>query len=191
MLGVENAIRTFSEESLVTGGLFTFQDAVKTATADATTRYSNTLANLGISAVRPAVAAVSPSAVPQGTTLDVELTGSNTDFRPGSTVAVAGSGVSIASTQMLSPTRHGREADGDAGRRDGLPRRDRQHRPRRRLDRDRDGHWRRAGDRRAGRTDDPVGRAVHGSERRDRGRHDLRRADPLRGRAAPPASAPA
>ena len=37
---------------------------------------------------RPAVAAVSPSAAPQGTTLDVELTGSNTGFRAGSTVAV-------------------------------------------------------------------------------------------------------
>jgi Quinohemoprotein amine dehydrogenase, alpha subunit domain III len=54
----------------------------------------------------PAVAAVNPSALPQGTTLDVELTGSNTGFRSGaSTVAIAGSGVSVVSADVLSPTR--------------------------------------------------------------------------------------
>jgi len=104
-LGVENAVRTFAEESLVTGGLFSFQSAIKTATADAQTRYADTLANLGISAVRPAVALVNPSASPRGTTLDVELTGSNTGFRAGSTVAVAGGGVTATVTRVLSPTR--------------------------------------------------------------------------------------
>jgi Carboxypeptidase regulatory-like domain len=105
VLGVETSVRTFSEESLFSGGLFSFQPEIKSGTADATERYSNTLANVAISAVIPAVAAVSPSAVPQGTTLDVELTGSNTGFRPGSTVAVAGSGVSVTSADVLSPTR--------------------------------------------------------------------------------------
>ncbi|MEA2135540.1 MAG: hypothetical protein QOC68_3449 [Solirubrobacteraceae bacterium] len=105
VLGFENSIRTFSEESLFSGGLFSFQPEIKSATADAQQRYSNTLANVAISAVTPAVAALSPSAVPQGTTLDLELTGSNTGFRPGSTVAIAGSGVSVASADVLSPTR--------------------------------------------------------------------------------------
>jgi hypothetical protein len=104
-LGVETSVRTFSEESLFSGGLFSFQPEIKSGTADANTRYSNTLANLAISAVRPAVAAVNPSALPQGTTLDVELTGSDTNFHPASTVAVAGSGVSVTSTDVQSPTR--------------------------------------------------------------------------------------
>jgi carboxypeptidase family protein len=104
-LGVENAVRTFSEESLFTGGLFTFQPEIKTSTADANTRYADTLANLGISAVRPAVAGVNPAALPRGTTLDVELTGSNTDLRSGSTVAVAGGGVTATVVRVLSPTR--------------------------------------------------------------------------------------
>jgi sulfur carrier protein ThiS len=103
-LGVENAVRTFAEESLLTGGLFSFQPAIKTATADAQTRYADTLANLGISAVRPAVALVNPSAVPRGTTLDVELTGSNTGFRAGTTVAVAGGSVAATVARVLSPT---------------------------------------------------------------------------------------
>jgi hypothetical protein len=107
VLGNESSIRTFSEESLFSGGLFSFQPEVKTPAAHETaaTRYANTLANLAISVVLPAVAAISPSAVPQGTTLEVELTGSNTGFRPGSTVTVGGAGVSVASTDVQSPTR--------------------------------------------------------------------------------------
>ena len=105
-LGVETSIRTFGEEALFTGGLFSFQPEVKFSGADALERYADTLANLGISAVRPAVAAVNPAAVPQGATLDVELTGAGTGFRPGaSTVAVAGAGVSALSAQVLSPSR--------------------------------------------------------------------------------------
>jgi hypothetical protein len=104
-LGVENSIRTFSDESLFSGGLFSFQPEIKTGTADVVKRYGNTLANIGISSVTPAVAAVSPAAVPRGTTLDVELVGSNTGFRPGSALSVAGAGVTVASTQVLSPSR--------------------------------------------------------------------------------------
>jgi Carboxypeptidase regulatory-like domain len=105
VLGPENSVRTFSEESLFTGGLFSFQPEIKSGTTDAVTRYSNTLANIAISAATPAVAAVNPSAFPQGTTLDVELTGSKTNFRPGSSVAIAGSGVSVASADVQSATR--------------------------------------------------------------------------------------
>ena len=103
-LGVENALRTFSEESLQTGGLFSFQPEVKTGPADAKTRYSNTLANLGISAVRPALAAVNPATVPQGSGLDVELAGSHTSFRSGSTVAISGADVTASAIRVQSPT---------------------------------------------------------------------------------------
>ena len=104
-LGVEDSVRTFSEESLFSGGLFSFQPEVKSGTADVHARYANTLANVGISAVTPAVAALSPSAVPQGTSLAVELTGSKTGFRAGSAVAVGGSGVSVDSVDVVGPTR--------------------------------------------------------------------------------------
>ena len=78
---------------------------MKGVAADPKQRYSNTLANLAISSVLPAVAAVNPTAVPQGTTLDVELTGANTGFRAGSAVAVSATGVSVDATDVLSPTR--------------------------------------------------------------------------------------
>ena len=105
VLGPENSVRTFSEESLFSGGLFSFQPEIKTGTVEVNTRYSNTLANIAISAATPAVATVNPSAVPRGTTLDVELSGSDTNFGAGSTVAVAGSGVSVLSASVVSPTR--------------------------------------------------------------------------------------
>jgi hypothetical protein len=104
-LGPENALRTFTEETLFSGGVFEFRPEVKTGTADALTGYSNTLANLALSAVAPTVAAVTPPALPQGTALDVELEGSGTSFGSGSAVAVGGTGVSVGATQVLSPTR--------------------------------------------------------------------------------------
>jgi hypothetical protein len=105
VLGVENSLRTFSEESLFSGGLFSFQPEIKAGGQAAAERYSNTLANLGVSAVRPAVAAITPSALPEGATLDVELAGSNTNFLDSSAVAVAGGGVSVVSQRVLSATR--------------------------------------------------------------------------------------
>ena len=105
-LGNEPSIRTFSEESLFSGGLFSFQPDVNTVGAtDAQTRYANTLANVGISAVRPAVAGIEPAVAPRGTTFDVELTGSNTGFRAGSALAVEDGGVAISDVRVLSPTR--------------------------------------------------------------------------------------
>ena len=105
LLGPENALRTFTEETLFSGGVFDFRPDVKTGTADALTGYSNTLANLALSAVVPTVGAVTPGTAPRGTALDVELEGSNTSFGAGSAVAVGGSGVSVASAQVQSPTR--------------------------------------------------------------------------------------
>jgi hypothetical protein len=103
-LGKEDSVRTFSEESLFSGGVFSFQPEIKVASAaDAKTRYANTIANLGISAVRPAVAALNPATAPRGTALDIELTGSNTGFRASSTVAIPG--VSVSEVHVLSPTR--------------------------------------------------------------------------------------
>jgi hypothetical protein len=105
LLGPENALRTFTEETLFSGGVFEFRPEVKTGQPDALTGYSNALANLALSAVAPTVAAATPPALPRGAALDVELEGSGTSFGSGSTVAVGGTGVSVGATQVLSPTR--------------------------------------------------------------------------------------
>jgi hypothetical protein len=116
VLNKESSVRTFSEESLFSGGVFSFQPEVKTARAtDAKQRYANTVANLGISAVRPAVAALEPALAPRATALDVELTGSNTGFRASSALAVAGGGVTVSELHVLSPTRLTARLTVDAG----------------------------------------------------------------------------
>ena len=99
-LGPENALRTFSEETLFSGGVFEFRPEVKTGSRDALTRYSNALANLAISAVAPTVAAATPAALPRGTALDVELEGSGTSF---------------AEREHGRGRRHGRVGGRDAG----------------------------------------------------------------------------
>ena len=173
-----DSIRTFSEESLFTGGAVQLpargQDRHG---ATRTTRYSDTLANLGISAVRPAVAAVNPAAVPQGTALDVELTGSQHGLpRREHGRRRRGRACRSPRLRVLSPTRIDVRLTVGAGRRDRVPRRDGHHRPRRRLDRDGEGHRRRAGGRaRRPAPTRPVGHAVGGRGRRDARRHDLGR----------------
>lgn len=103
-LGFEGAIRTFSELTAFSGGLFSFQPKSDLFNPDGKTKYANTIANVAISSVTPAVAGLTPSDVPQGATIEAELTGSNTDFRPASTVAVSGAGVTVNSVTYVSPS---------------------------------------------------------------------------------------
>jgi hypothetical protein len=105
LLGAETPIRTFSEESLVSGGVFSFQREIKSQNATVPTRFSNTLANLALAAVRPTLATVEPGSAPLGATLSVELTGADTSFAAGSTVVVSGTGVQVSDVDVLSPTR--------------------------------------------------------------------------------------
>jgi hypothetical protein len=104
-LGNETPIRTFGEETLASGGLFSFQPEIKQQDGTVPTRFSDTLANLALAAVRPTVTALEPGSAPQGTVLRVELTGSGTSFAPGSTVGVGGTGVQASAVDVQSPTR--------------------------------------------------------------------------------------
>lgn len=105
-LGVESSIRTFSEITAFSGGFFSFQPEIKDfePAPGVVERYTNSIANLAISSVVPAVAGLEPGLLPQGTTIDLELVGSNTSFGA-STVAVGGAGVSVLSATVKSPTR--------------------------------------------------------------------------------------
>ena len=126
-LGVENAVRTFSEESLQTGGLFSFQPEMKTGPADARRATRTRSPTSGSRPCVPALAAVNPAAVPQGSGLDVELTGSHTGFRSGSAVAIAGAGVSASAIQVQSPTRILAQLAVATGAAEWVPRRDGGH----------------------------------------------------------------
>ncbi|MEO8259432.1 MAG: reprolysin-like metallopeptidase [Acidobacteriota bacterium] len=104
VLGPEGPVRTFSELALETRGTFAAIPEVNT-TADGVTKYINVTTNLAVSAVLPAVSLVMPSAVPQGVAIRVEINGANTNFQGSSTVGVAGGGVTVLSTTVVSSTR--------------------------------------------------------------------------------------
>ena len=104
LLGSEGAIRTFSELSTETGGLFAAIPEVNFS-ADGATKYQNVATNLSVSAVTPAVALVTPATAPRGATITMDITGSNTNFQGSSAVTVSGSGVAVLSRTVVSPTR--------------------------------------------------------------------------------------
>jgi hypothetical protein len=102
-LGNENAVLTFSEISAETGGIFTAIPGIKEGIAVETQRYINSGANIAVSSVVPAVGLVTPGDGPQGTTLNLEIRGSNTNFQSTSAVAFSGGGVTVNSLAVNSP----------------------------------------------------------------------------------------
>ena len=63
------------------------------------------VANMSFTRCCPTVVVVTPSAVPQGAVVTVELSGGSTNFQNSSTVSVGGTGVTVLSRSVLSPTR--------------------------------------------------------------------------------------
>lgn len=104
-LGPESSIVTFSELSATTGGFFAFQPEVKSGDPVDLERFANTVANVAVSSVTPAVGLLTPSRLPQGTTIDAELVGANTNFGGSSVVEVAAAGITVLDTTVVSPTR--------------------------------------------------------------------------------------
>lgn len=102
-LGFENAVRTFSEISIETGGFFTAIPGIKLGDPTETQRYINTGTNIAVSSVVPAIGLLTPGDGPQGSTLDVEITGSNTNFQSSSAVSFSGDGITINSQTVNSP----------------------------------------------------------------------------------------
>lgn len=104
--GAEPAVATFSIVSNSTGGFFVAIPGINSGDSDEITRYTNTGTNLSVSAVLPALALVTPTNAPQATNLNIEVSGSNTNFIDGqSTLSFAGGGITVNSIAVFSPTR--------------------------------------------------------------------------------------
>lgn len=102
-LGIESGVRTFSEESILTGGIFTSIPGIKAGDTTETQRYINTGTNLSVSSVVPAVSLVTPGDGPQTGTLNIEIFGSNTNFQTSSKVEISGTGITVNSRTVESP----------------------------------------------------------------------------------------
>lgn len=105
-LGLEGAIRTYSEFADVTNGIFSPIQGINLGNETEKQRYINTGTNLAVSGVLPTVTLVtSPINGPRGTTLDIEITGANTNWLDASTLSFSGAGITVNSVDATLATR--------------------------------------------------------------------------------------
>ena len=99
--GALSSIASFSDETKSSGGIFNYNTAIKSGSP---TGYINTATNVAVSSVIPAIGLVTPVSGPRGATINVTLTGANTNFTGASVVTFSGTGIVVNSTSTLSAT---------------------------------------------------------------------------------------
>lgn len=100
--GVSSSIAAFSELAERTGGVFAFIPEVNSSAAGAM-RYGFVSFNVMQGSRVPSLALVTPGSAPAGSQVAVTVRASNTNFQPGTTMAVSGSGVAVQSVTVRSP----------------------------------------------------------------------------------------
>lgn len=95
--GVESAFETFPALAETTGGFF--------FAANPGSRFVNVGSNIAAASVVPSVGLLTPDQAFRGTTINVEIRGGNTNFRPSSMVTFGSSGARVDATTFVSPTR--------------------------------------------------------------------------------------
>ncbi len=159
-LGVEDSVRTFSEESLLSGGLFAFQPEVKTGGPDRPHALREHARQRRDLRGHPGGGGAQPVRRPAGRLARRRAHRLQHRLPPGQR-RVGGRRRRVGRLRRRArPDPSRRAADGGAGRGDRVPRRHRRHAARRRHDRDGARDRRRAGGRPAGVPDRAVGRAL-------------------------------
>ncbi|MBI1808143.1 MAG: M36 family metallopeptidase [Ignavibacteria bacterium] len=97
------AIEAFSQLAAETGGFFAYVPEVNGGDTTEARRYKNIAYNIVQGGIAKSIGLTQPPKVPAGATLDVTMTGSNTNFEPGTTVSISGSGVTVSGVTVLSP----------------------------------------------------------------------------------------
>jgi hypothetical protein len=100
-----NSVVLYSMLSAQTGGTFLFDMSVKTRDPADVAAFRATVFNVLRSTIEPTILRAMPNQLPQGTTLDVTLTGKDTDWQAGVTsVSFAGTGITVDSVDVHSAT---------------------------------------------------------------------------------------
>ena len=99
------AIEAFSYISQETKGIFAYVPEVNGSNANDKKRYENIGFNILVGATSAAVAFIEPYRAPAGSTLTTTITGVNTNFNASSSITFAGTGISIGSINVISPTK--------------------------------------------------------------------------------------
>jgi len=102
VLGYQSAFRTFSTMTDVTSGVFAFRDKNKEGFDKEW--YDKAATDICLSVFEPTVALVEPATLYRGTTVDVTVTGSNTNFSDTSEILFGG-GVTVNGFKALSSTK--------------------------------------------------------------------------------------
>jgi hypothetical protein len=103
-LGFQSSIETNAAIAAATGGMFAAIPGIKDSDPVETQRYINTGTNIAVSATLPTVGLVTPGDGPRGTTIDVDIYGSNTNFQGASVLSFSGTGVTVVSRAVRSAT---------------------------------------------------------------------------------------
>lgn len=93
----------FSKLAFETGGFFAFIPATVLGDTSEARRFINTAYNVLQGGITKSVGVIEPSKVPLGTTVTVDVSGSNTDFQAGTSFLVSGSGVTATNVKVISP----------------------------------------------------------------------------------------
>ena len=103
-LGVPTSVQTFSSIAAATGGVMVAIPGIKTGNATETARYRNVGTNIAVAATLPTVSTVLPGDGARGTTVDVAITGANTNFQSASVLSFSGTGITVNFRLVQSPT---------------------------------------------------------------------------------------
>lgn len=101
--GTVSAIAAYAELAEQTGGIFAYVPEVNTS-ASGQRRYENIGYNVMQSTQQPALILAQPGTAPRGARVSVLVQGGNTNFVPGTTLAVSGGGVAVESVVVRSAT---------------------------------------------------------------------------------------
>lgn len=102
---LQTSFEAFSKLAYETGGFFAYIPATLLGDSSSAQRFVNTAYNVLQGGITKSIGVIEPSQVPLGTTVTVDITGSNTDFQEGMTVSVSGTGVTVSNVKVISPIR--------------------------------------------------------------------------------------
>lgn len=103
-LGNQTSVQTFSSIAAATGGVMVAIPGIKTTNATERARYTNVGTNIAVAATLPTVSTVLPGDGARGTTIDVAITGANTNFQSASVLSFSGTGITVNFRLVQSST---------------------------------------------------------------------------------------
>ncbi|TLY31300.1 MAG: T9SS type A sorting domain-containing protein [Ignavibacteria bacterium] len=99
------SFESFSKLAFETGGFFAFIPATVLGDTSEARRFINTAYNVLQGGITKSVGVIEPPKIPLGTTVTVDISGSKTNFQPGTSLYFSGAGVTASNVRVISPIR--------------------------------------------------------------------------------------